>query len=226
MQNNQNKLILLQDLGMKKITKDDKRARHYATYKCFCGKEFETRIDGVNNGKTKSCGCVRKEKLSLIFKEKYTTHGLRNHKLYKIYKNIIERCEREKHKSYKDYGGRGITICKDWRENFINFYIWSINNGYDNSLSIDRKNNDGNYEPSNCRWTTKEVQSRNTRKLISTNTSGYRGISFHGRDKKWVATISVSNKSIHLGYFIDKVDVAKAYDQYIIDNNLEHTRNF
>lgn len=225
MQNNQKELILLKDLGMKKPNEDDKRSRHYAIYKCFCGKEFETRIDGVKNGKTKSCGCVRKEKLSLIFKEKYTIHGLRNHKLYKIYSNIIERCEREKHKSYKDYGGRGITICKDWRENFINFYNWATNNGYKSGLSIDRINNDGNYEPNNCRWTTKEVQARNTRKLISTNTSGYRGVSFHKKYKKWVATIAVSCINKYLGSFNTAIEAAKAYDKYIIDNNLEHTRN-
>ena len=75
-----------------------------------------------------------------------------------------ERCNNKNNKSYKNYGGRGIKVCKEWSENFMSFYNWSINNGYKEGLTIDRINNDGNYEPSNCRWITRKEQNRNYRK--------------------------------------------------------------
>ena len=83
----------------------------------------------------------------------------------------------------------------------------------------------GNYEKENCRWANKSTQQRNTRKLISTNKSGYRGVTWHKAKKKWNAQIKVNYKRIHLGSFLTALDGAKAYDKYVIDNNLEHTIN-
>ena len=98
--------------------------------------------------------------------KKQRTHGLRNTRLYNIWKCMKERCYYKKHEYYEYYGGRGIIICEEWKENFVAFYNWAINNGYKSSLTIDRINNDGNYEPSNCRWVDKIEQSNNKRSNV------------------------------------------------------------
>lgn len=85
-------------------------------------------------------------------------------KLYDTWMNMRTRCYKEQNKRYKDYGGRGITICEKWKENFIEFYKWAVKNGYKKGLSLDRINNNGNYEPANCKWSTKYEQANNTRR--------------------------------------------------------------
>ena len=90
-------------------------------------------------------------------------HGLCKHRLFKIWSNMKDRCLREKNTAYKDYGGRGITVCQEWMDDFINFYIWAMKNGYKDDLSIDRINVNGNYEPQNCRWITRKEQCFNRR---------------------------------------------------------------
>ena len=159
-------------------------------------------------------------------KNTYNKHGLSNHKIYRAWTNIVYRCTNKKDKYFKDYGERGITVCNEWKNDFMSFYNWSIENGYKDSLTIDRIDNNGNYEPSNCRWTTMTVQGRNTRILYAHNTSGYRGVSFKKDKSKWVCRIKVNGKNIHIGYGSSALECAKLYDQYVINNNLEHTRNF
>jgi hypothetical protein len=85
------------------------------------------------------------------------------HKLYNVWYNMIQRCHDEKHKNYKDYGGRGIKVCHIWKSNFNNFYNWAIKNNYQDGLQIDRINNDKNYEPFNCRWITHKENQQNKR---------------------------------------------------------------
>ena len=212
----ENQLILIEDLGMLYPAETSKKKYRYGLYKCMCGNEFEAIIKNVKNGNTSSCGCYNKRTT--------TKHGLANHMLYKIWNSMLQRCNNPKDKRYNDYAGRGISICSEWLDinNFINDMYPSFKEG----LSIDRINNDGNYEPSNCRWVKRTIQSRNTRKLISTNTSGYRGVGWHKSSNAWRAQITINHKNIHLGNFKDVIDAAKAYDQYVIDNNLEHTKNF
>lgn len=90
-------------------------------------------------------------------------HGLRYHPLYNILRNIKSRCYNQNDPSYKNYGGRGITVCEEWKKDISVFYNWAIKNGYKRGLELDRINNDGDYEPSNCRWATRIQQANNKR---------------------------------------------------------------
>ena len=192
------KPVLLEDLGIKYPTVNSKVKVRYGLYRCECGNVFKAQTPSINSGNTKSCGCYN----IIMVKHIGTTHGKSNTLLYKKWRNIKNRCFREKDNHYKYYGGRGITICDEWKDDFKAFYDWSLQNGYEKGLSIDRINNDGNYEPSNCRFTTKSVQARNTRILKSNNTSGYRGVSFKKDTGKWYCCIQIENKKqIFLGYF-------------------------
>lgn len=220
MQNNQKELILLEDLGMRYPNETSNKKVRYGIYKCFCSNEFKTRIQSVKQNKTKSCGCLHKEK-ALIFN---TKHGLSSHVLFGTWSGMIQRCTNKIHMYYNDYGGRGITVCDRWLNvaNFIEDMLPTFQKG----LTLDRKDNDKGYYKDNCRWVENKIQHRNTRKIRSTNTSGYRGVSFYNLCNKWYSRICVDYKNIYLGRFNTAIEAARAYDDYIIKNNLEHTRNF
>lgn len=132
---------------------------YYWLCQCECGNIKSIKSTHLKSGKIKSCGCLQKE----IAKNLCTTHNLSNSKLFKILDAMKGRCYNKNNKSYKYYGGRGIIICDEWKNNFKIFYDWAINNGYQEGLTIDRINVNGNYEPSNCRWITQKQQANNTR---------------------------------------------------------------
>ena len=111
------------------------------------------------------CGGSRLGPFLLEDGMKRSMHGKRWTRRYRIWSLMKYRCYNTNCKRYKDYGGRGITVCDEWKYKFINFYNWAEINKYKNYLSIDRINNDGNYNPDNCRWTTAKEQSRNSRRL-------------------------------------------------------------
>lgn len=143
-------------------------------------------------------------------------------KFYRAWDNMKQRCK--KNKLYLD---KGITYTKRWEkfENFKNdmFETWV------EGLTLDRIDNDGNYEPNNCRWATACTQMRNTRRISKRNTSGYRGVRSsvkkNGITTLWKAVIVVNKKEIYLGTFKNPKDGGIAYDSYIKENNLEHTTN-
>jgi len=194
----------------------------YALYKCYCGNTFRAIVGNVKKGTTTSCGCFHKKVVS----KNMSTHGLSNTRLYNTWGHITGRVENKNNSDFEYYGGRGITMSAEWRNDFMSFYNWAIQNGYEEDLTIDRINNDGNYEPDNCRWVTRTIQSRNTRKIMAINKSGYRGVSWSKKDKKWRTQITINNKTKCIGHFTTALESAKAYDKYVIENNLEHTKNF
>lgn len=136
---------------------NDKYNQSMWVCRCKCGNEKVVRGNDLRRGKSTSCGCFRSDFVSKKFSKHKQTHT----RLYGIWAAIKRRCFGKNTYYYKRYGGRGITVCDEWKNNFISFYNWSIKNGYKSNLSIDRIDNNGNYCPSNCRWATKERQQRN-----------------------------------------------------------------
>lgn len=131
---------------------------------CDCGNFTYVRINNLTCHNVNSCGCLLKEYYS-----SRTTHSQSNSRLYGVWHGMINRCTNPREINYKDYGGRGISVCQEWTSSFKSFSDWAYSSGYDRNAprgkcTLDRIDNNGNYCPENCRWVDQKTQSSNTRK--------------------------------------------------------------
>lgn len=135
---------------------------------CSCGNEKEVQLTMLTSGHVISCGCYKKE-----IGERTKTHGLAGHPLYDIWIGMGRRCEDPAIHNYHNYGGRGINVCDEWKNDFKSFYDWCIRNGWRKGLQVDRyPNNNGNYSPTNCRIATQTENANNTRANVVYEVNG------------------------------------------------------
>lgn len=171
----------------------DEKSISYWLCKCECGNETTVRIGDLGSGNTTSCGCYREEQSNKALIERSTTHGEHGSRLYNIWRGMKQRCNYKKQIGYEKYGGRGIKVCKEWEEDFVQFRDWAYSNGYSDELTIDRIDNDGDYEPSNCRWVTVKEQSNNR----STN----RNLEYNREIKtlsEWADFVGMKNSTLYM----------------------------
>ena len=180
--------------------------KRYITWlcQCDCGNTTIAVGSDIKSGHTRSCGCLQRDRLieynksdskrsrtSELNKVRKRTHGMRYTRIYKEWRSMIDRCENKSWKHYHNYGGRGISVCKEWRDSFNTFYEWAISNGYNDSLTLDRVNVNGNYEPSNCRWATNKEQANNKRNS--------RYLTFNGKTQtlqQWADELEVDSRTL------------------------------
>lgn len=146
------RLKVIQEFGR------DKQGRCDWLCKCECGNEVVVHSRHLVNGKTISCGCLQKELVSKRFSKHGLTKEYKN--LINIWSSMNRRCSNSADNAYKNYGGRGIKVCNEWKNSVESFCDWAIHNGYQRGLSIDRIDVNGNYEPSNCQWITRSENSK------------------------------------------------------------------
>lgn len=169
--------------------------------KCDCGKEKVARAASLVAGTTKSCGCLyyetRKIAISKITEKKshFYKHGMSKSRINNIYRRIKERCYNRNNPAFSYYGKRGITMCPEWKDDFMAFYKWSIENGYTHEMTIDRIDTNKGYSPDNCRWTTMTVQQNN-------RTNNVR-VSYNGQEhtlSEWADIVGITKSTIYHRY--------------------------
>lgn len=201
---------LIEETYMKYPTETSQQRYRYGLYECqYCSKEFEVITRDIKKGHTKSCGCQKGG----------ITHGLRNNKFYMTWNDMMGRCYNLKNKHYQSYGGRGISVCIDWQD-LANFISWAEST-YIEGMTMDRINNDGNYEPTNIRWSDKTTQAINQR-IMKNNKSGYVGIYYYKKYNTWGANIRINKILKQIGSFKTIEEAVQARDNYITQNNLPH----
>lgn len=209
-----------------KSNRTDKYNREYYFCICDCGNPNILEIEKIRitGGYTKSCGCER-----IRNNKKYITHGLSGTKIYNKYCGMIDRCYDSNSSNYYDYGGRGISVCREWYnpnyknghdpECVLNFYNWAISNGWNDNLnlSIDRVDPNGNYEPKNCRLIPLEYQSNNRRisKYLTIDEETYT-LSDWSRITG-INYASIKNRSKNKNYITDKEKLFGKDNKYIIN---------
>ncbi len=177
---------------------DEKRGKHNQrriSVKCDCGTKKEINYQAFKSGATISCGCLAREKQI----ERQTKHGKCNIPEYRVWGDMKNRCSNPNLKNYVNYGGRGITVCKEWMNSFVVF-LDDMGLRPDPAYTLDRIDNEGNYNKDNCRWTDKRTQSINSR-IRRNNRTGTKGVGFYKAYNQYRARIVVKGKKISLGYY-------------------------
>lgn len=168
--------------------------------KCDCGNEKFVAPNNLLSGATISCGCYHKKITGLINK----SHGLSRDRLYRTWCDMKKRCSNPNVWNYKNYGGRGIKVCDEWINSFECFRDWAYKNGYDEKLTIDRKDNNGNYEPGNCKWSTHKEQVANSRRVkLYTAFGETKHLAEWKRDSRTVVSSVTVQRRLKLGYSIE-----------------------
>ena len=189
------------------------KGKSYCTCKCDCGKTTVTRKDRLLSGRVKSCGCLHSEISSAIAKEhaeKYfskdghVTHGNSNTRLHRIWTGMKTRCYNSNSTKYKLYGGRGIMVCDEWKDDFQAFHDWSIANGYREGLSIDRIDVNGDYCPENCRWATAKEQQNNRANNIKLDFMGEERTLQEWANKTGIPAATIYARTEKLGWSIER----------------------
>jgi hypothetical protein len=129
-------------------------------FECICGVRREVSERAVRRGCSRSCGCLKAD----INRRRAYVHGMYGHKLYGVYKHMINRCHKRKDRDYKWYGARGIRVCNEWKKDRAKFFVWALSNGYKEGLHLERTNNNKGYSPANCVWATRKTNMNNTRR--------------------------------------------------------------
>lgn len=152
-------MLFIKDLGMQSIGTKGNKTRVWLV-QCECGHKQESKAQHIKSGDIKQC-----KKCS---NEARVTHGDSKTKLYRTLRNMKQRCYNDKSPDYEYYGAKGVTVCDAWLDSYEEFKVWAMSNGYSDSLTIERENSNGNYEPANCSWIT---QSDNTFRARSKQTT-------------------------------------------------------
>ena len=169
---------------------------------CDCVNTITVRGKSLREGSTKSCGCYSKECSAHTGRTVNRKHGQYGTRIYRIWSGMHARCSNPNLPEYLRYGGRGITVCEEWSD-FASFYLWACENGYDDSLTIDRIDNDKGYAPENCRWATMKEQSNNKRNNIR--------VTYQGEShtlKEWAELLGVNYESFKWHYHQHGVESA------------------
>lgn len=182
------------------------------TYTCkHCGKKFIGWLSAKRLYCSGSCGAS----------ERVRKHGESRTRLYEIWCHMKTRCYCKTSLIFSYYGGRGIKVCDEWRNNYQAFRNWALANGYQETLEIDRIDTNGNYEPGNCRWATRVQQMTNTRKRANAKTSIFKGVSRHSQNPKWIAQIHSNKRTYNLGSFTSELAAALRYDDVAFERHGE-----
>ena len=168
--------------------------------RCQCGAEKPVRAAALRSGNTKSCGCLKLDRM--------TKHGAHRTAEYQIWRGMKDRCGRPKRARYESYGGKGVRVCERWRDSFENF-LADMGPRPGPAYSIERDDNDGDYEPRNCRWATTTEQSRH-KAMQRNNASGVTGVAWAKREGKWRATIGIKGRNKWLGDYDSLAEATKA----------------
>lgn len=178
-----------------KRVENDKNGSARWLCRCECGNEKIVDGGHLRSNKIKSCGCL----LTDILIDRNHIHGMTNTRLFHIWQGIKNRCFNKNFQHYKHYGARGIIICKEWKDDFISFYNWSMANGYNDKLTIDRIDVNGNYEPNNCRWIKQSEQCRNRRDTVYITYNGETHTFY-----EWSKITGINQRTLYTRYYRDK----------------------
>ena len=177
--------------------------------RCKCGNIIDVPGYRLRYNQTKSCGCLKRKRL--------ITHGSTNTHIYNTWWNMKRRCYNQNNPYYKNYGGRGIKVCDEWLNDFTKFKEWSLSNGYTDTLTLDRKDVNGDYEPNNCRWVNNVVQQNNRR--------NNRYITYNNQTKtiaQWCRIIGIPRSTLYKRLFILNWSIERAFGEGVYHEKIKN----